>query len=106
MARSIVYRTKPEEMFTVWGVFYNLIPSGNIRTNRDGRKFEKKTKILSHNGRHTICRNYGNVRENNTVLDDLIVDKMIDTGTEYRLYLRKEKKLLRATARGGERRKL
>ena len=70
---------------------FDQIPVGTIKEDRNGRKREIKTPLVSHNGRHVIKKNIGH--DCGTMYyDDLPVSKVIVSEFECRIFLRKGKK--------------
>lgn len=85
---KIVRLVEPSERLTVNDAFYNL-PFRSLVLDRNGRKHEVKTRVMSHSGRHIVCRDYGKMRYA-TPFDDMLVEKIITTDREDRIYLRRQ----------------
>ena len=91
MKGNLLYTTEPEDRFTVWDVYFTIIPFNNLGKDRNGRTVPIRTKVVSQNGRHTICRDFGQSysRSNGYAVADLLVDKVVRDDSGYRIHTRR-----------------
>ena len=87
MNKTII-RYPVDEMVSVDKVYYDHLPIETIKTDRNGRKRPVRTRLVSHNGRHTICRDIG-LAVRKPYWGRLPVEKVICTEFENTIYLRK-----------------
>lgn len=86
MNKTII-RYPVDEIVSVDQAYYDL-PMEKILPDRNGRKRPQRTQLVSHNGRHTICRDIGLVL-GNPYWGRLPVEKVICTDFVNTIYLRK-----------------
>lgn len=86
--KPTVRHIEPNERVTVKDAFYDL-PFRSLEFDRNGRKYEVKTRVMSHSGRHAVCRDYGLMR-GATPFDDMLVEKVVSTDREDRIYQRRQ----------------
>ena len=86
--KPTVRHIEPNERVTVKDTFYDL-PFRSLEFDRNGRKNEVKTRVMSHSGRHIVCQDYGKTRYANP-FDNMLVEKIISTDREDRIYLRRQ----------------
>lgn len=88
-----VIRIPEDKWVSVAEIYYNL-PVEKIKPDRNGRKRPQRTRLVSHNGRHTICRDIG-LTLGEPYWDVLPVEKVICSEFENKIYLRGKKKMLK-----------
>lgn len=82
----------PEDKWVSVAEIYYKLPVEKIKPDRNGRKRPQRTRLVSHNGRHTICRDIG-LTFGEPYWDMLLVEKVICSEFENKIYLRKKKKI-------------
>ncbi len=83
-----VIRFSEEDRVDVWTAYYEYVPMTTLYKNRNGRTCYRRTPVVTHNGRHTLSKDYGNTRAFG-VLDGLLVSKVVLSEEESKIYLRK-----------------
>ena len=71
---------------------FEALPFASLGTDRDGRKQEIKTTLLSCSGKHVVCRDIG-ATYGRMYWDDFPVEKVVFTRFEVKIYLRRLKKV-------------
>ena len=82
-----VIRIPKDKTYTVNQAYYD-IPLKNILEDEYGRKHVIRIPVVSQNGRHVICRDLDNAKDE-MYFDNLPVDKIVMSDYEYRIHLRK-----------------
>ena len=85
-----VIRIPEDEMVSV-ETAYEQLPIERIKVDRNGRRRQERTKLMSCSGRHVICRDIGYTRLD-MCWDPKPVDKIVITDFERRIYLRRHRK--------------
>ena len=70
---------------------FEALPFASLGTDRDGRKREIKTPLLSCSGKHVVCRDIG-ATCGRRCWDDFPVEKVVFSRFEMKIYLRRMKK--------------
>ena len=82
----------PEGLLVTVEECFEALPIASLGTDRDGRKREIKTPLLSCSGKHVVCRDIG-ATYGRMYWDDFPVEKVVFTRFEMKIYLRRLKKV-------------